>query len=68
MEEDILNYSPIVMFRGTPYICFFGNRQLIIEILIYHLHFVQSKLFLKLSKNATQKHMLLTFHFTILFI
>ena len=20
MEEDILNYSPTVMFRGTPYI------------------------------------------------
>ena len=32
MEEDILNYSPIVMFRGTPCISFFPKNQIAFKL------------------------------------
>ena len=56
MEEDILNYSPTAMFRGTP--CIFKTRKL--NLMDHHLYGLE--LFERINNcilNHTFKEMIL---------
>ena len=42
MEKDILNYSPTVMFRGTPCIINFRERERKIDVKFRHTFYRKS--------------------------